>query len=375
MKRNRRDFLKIAGTAGIGLAGTDVLPSHARSQDTAPVINKVAVDHAVATLEDGSKLATPFWRIESGKDGPSLLLLAAQHGNEVQGAEVARRLMEICARHLKAGRAWLVPMANLRAIRARRHSADLGPEQPGRFSKGHNLQGAWPGDPQGNDTQRVAHALDRAVVRHCTHAVDLHCWNHFWAAETLAVTGHEPSGPLGEVTTTRFVSYRAWSPPAGKITSFGQLAYQRGAGAIAMELSGQFQMQERQVRIGVTSLVNIAKRLGMMPGEPEPIEGRRIERTAKNSHLVQAPCAGMFMPAQQKGQSATLIPDDRVEKGQVLGHIIGERDLATVPVRAPVSGYLWQLGACHGVLCDASLPAQHPYTEEGETLAMIVASS
>ena len=127
MKRNRRSFLKLAGAAGISLAGLDVLPSDARSQDTAPVINKVTVDHAVATLEDGSKLATPFWRIKSGKDGPSLLLLAAQHGNEVQGVEVARRLMEICARHLIAGSVWLVPMANLRAIRTRRHSADLGP--------------------------------------------------------------------------------------------------------------------------------------------------------------------------------------------------------------------------------------------------------
>lgn len=374
MKQNRRNFLRLAGAAGISLAGPNILPSDAPSQDAAPVINKVTVEHAVATLEDGSQLATPFWRVESGKDGPSLLLLAAQHGNEVQGVEVARRLMEICARHLKVGTVWLVPMANLRAIRTRRHSADLGPEQPGRFSKGHNLQQAWPGDPQGNDTQRAAQALDRAVVRHCSHAIDLHCWNHFWAAETLAVTGHEPSGPLGEVTTTRFVSYRAWSPPAGKITSFSQLLHQRGAGAIAMELSGQFQMQERQVRIGVTSLVNIAKRLGMMPGEPELIEGRRVERTEKNSHKVQAPCAGIFMPAQRKDQSATLIPDDYVEKGQLLGHILAERDLATVPVPAPVSGYLWQLGACHGVLCDASLPAQHPYAEEGETLAMVVES-
>lgn len=87
MKRNRRNFLKLVGAAGISLAGPDVLPGDARSQDTAPVVNKVKVDHAVATLQDGSKLATPFWRIESGKDGPSLLLLAAQHGNEVQGVE------------------------------------------------------------------------------------------------------------------------------------------------------------------------------------------------------------------------------------------------------------------------------------------------
>ena len=81
MKPNRRHFLKLAGAAGIGLAHSSIRQKHARGQDAGTTTNKVTVDHAVATLEDGTTLATPFWRIESKKDGPSLLLLAAQHGN------------------------------------------------------------------------------------------------------------------------------------------------------------------------------------------------------------------------------------------------------------------------------------------------------
>jgi len=375
MKQSRRYFLKLAGVAGIGLARSSIGQAEARGQDADTVTSKVTLGHAVATLEDGSTLSTPFWRIESAKEGPSLLVVAAQHGNEVHGAEVAHRLKEVCARNLVAGSVWLVPMANLPAIRRRRHSADLGPEQPGRFSKGHNMQQAWPGNPEGNDTERLAYALDQAVLRHCSHAVDIHCWNQSWAAETLAVTGHEPSRPLGEVTTTRFISYRGARPPADKVVSFSQLMHQRGAGAIVMELSGQFQMQQRQVQIGLTSMVNIAKLLGMIEGEPELIEGPRVERTPESSHEVHAPCAGIFMPALQKGKAVTLVPDDFVEQGQPLGHIIRESDLETVPVPAPVSGYLWQFGVCHGLLCDASLPAQHPYAEEGDRLALIVTCS
>ncbi len=171
--QNRRHFLKLAGMAGVGLAHFGVGRMDAHGQDKEKVTNKVTVGHAVATLDDGSTLATPFWRVESGKDGPSLLALAAQHGNEIHGAEVARRLKDVCARRLVAGSVWLVPMANLPAIRVRRHSVDLGPEQPGRFSKGHNMQQAWPGNPEGNNTERVAYALDQAVVRHCSHGVDI----------------------------------------------------------------------------------------------------------------------------------------------------------------------------------------------------------
>ncbi len=374
MSTSRRSFLRFAGIAGMGLAHCSFRQAGAHAQDTANVNNKVAVGRAIATLEDGGTLATPFWRIESGKEGPSLLLLAAQHGNEIHGAEVARRMKDVCSRQLIAGSVWLVPMANLPAIRVRRHSVDLGPEQPGRFSQGHNMQQTWPGNPEGNNTQRIAFAIDQAVVRHCSHAVDMHCWNQFWAAETLAVTGHASSELMGNVTTTRFISYRPVRPPAEKPVSFSHMMHQRGAGAIVMELSGQFQMRQRQVQIGLDSMLNIAKALGMIAGEPERIKGPRVERKKETSHEVLAPAAGIFMPATQNGSNLTLVPGDFVEEGQPLGHILSETDLATVPVVAPVAGYLWQLNACHGQLCDASLPAQHPYAAEGDRLALIVRS-
>jgi hypothetical protein len=70
--------------------------------------------------------------------------------------------------------------------------------------------------------------------------------------------------------------------------------------------------------------------------------------------------------------SAALAPEDRVEQGQSLGHIIRDKDLVAVPIVAPKSGYLWQYGLCHWSLCDASLPALHPYTEEREVIATVV---
>ena len=177
---------------------------------------------------------------------------------------------------------------------------------------------------------------------------------------------------MGEATTTRFISYSSSPVPESKTMMLSQLMRKRGAGVTVMELSGQFQMQERQVRIGLSSMVNIAKLLGMVEGEPEALEGPRAERTKEHSQDVHAPCPGIFMPALRKDKSATLAPEDFVEEGQTLGHIIRESDLATVPILAPVSGYLWQFGMCHGGICDASLPALHPYAEAGEKLAQIV---
>ncbi|HZH73175.1 MAG TPA: succinylglutamate desuccinylase/aspartoacylase family protein, partial [Mariniphaga sp.] len=126
-------------------------------------MNKVKIDYATASMVDGRIIHTPFWRVDSGRDGPSLVLIASQHGNEVQGAEVARRFMEVCDRQLIKGNVWLIPMANILAVRSRRHSFDLEPEQDNAANpnKYHNMQRHWPGNPDGNDTSRLAYSLDQ----------------------------------------------------------------------------------------------------------------------------------------------------------------------------------------------------------------------
>lgn len=374
MKKNRRDFVKITGLAGMGLAGTGILNACTAERSGNKKINKVIVDHVITKLEDGTEVPTPFWCVSSGKDGPSLALIASQHGNEVQGAEVARRFQEICSEQLVSGSVWLFPMANILAVRSRRHSFNLEPEQNNRLNpeKLHNMQRHWPGNPEGNYTARLAYALDQKVLRHCSHLVDMHCWEHHVAAETLSENKHKGSYAMGQAATARFISYRDTVIPETDTMMISQMILKRGGSVLVMELSGQFQMQERQVQIGLSSMVNIAKDLGMIKGNPVQIFDRRVVRNNETSHEIKIPCTGIFMTALHKDKSSKLMPDDFVEEGQLLGHIIRETNLETVQIFSPVSGYLWRYGLCHWSLCDASLPAQHPYAEEGEIIAVVV---
>ncbi|MBI4658291.1 MAG: succinylglutamate desuccinylase/aspartoacylase family protein [Verrucomicrobia bacterium] len=372
-KWSRRDFLKIASVHGAGLAGANALPTYAARADRKSTSNRVVTENVKTVLEDGSELNTPFRRIESGRDGPALLLTASLHGNEVIGAEVAMRLQDVCVRELRAGSVWLVPMANLLAVRSRRHSFGLGPEQSNRMhpTKVHNMQ-RFPGDPNGNNTQRAAFALDQTVIRHCSHLVDIHCYQRMNAAETLGVNGHERSRPMADATTTRFIRYVLPAATPEKNMLINQIVLKHGGCAVGMELSGQFEISERQVQIGLSSMVNIAKRLGMLPGEPERIEGPRVTMTKEKSHVAQAPDSGIFVPGVAKDKIRNLAAEDYVEKGQSLGHIIREKDLERVPILAPATGYLAVFGLCHWGQCDASLPAQHPYAEAGEAVATVV---
>lgn len=241
----------------------------------------------------------------------------------------------MCQQLIK-GSVWLLPMANLLAIRSRRHSFGLGPEQNNRIHpiKEHTMQ-RWPGSPDGNNTQRVAY---QAIVRHCGHLVDIHCYQRMNAAETLGVNGHESSRPMAEVTTTRFMRFVLPAATPEKNMLINQLMLKHGGCAVGMELSGQFEISERQMQLGLTSMVNIAKQLGMLPGEIERIEGPRATLSKDNRHLAKAPDTGLFVPALVREKNRNLAPEDYVEKGQPLGHVIREKDLERVPVLAPVTG-------------------------------------
>ena len=365
----RREFIKATCLAGIGLISSNLFAVNDPKHNKKGIINNIFTDKVHTKLEDGSIHSTPYIRIDSGIDGPSLLLVAAQHGNEVQGVEVARRFKDYCAGNLAAGNVWIIPIADLRAVRSRKYTVESTPEK--RFTE-TNLNRSWPGDVNGHSNQRIANSLNREIVRYCTHAVDIHCWEHYRAAETLSESNNEQAAEMAGVTTTRFISYGVFPGNQNANITIRRFMSATERAAITIELAGQYQMREDQVLIGLSSMINIAKQLGMINGEPEILKDERAVRTKETSYEITAPCSGIFMPAKRIDSQETLTPDDLVVEGQQLGHIINEKNLKAVPFFAPVSGYLWHLGLCHWNLCDILLSAQHPYVEKGDTVAVIV---
>jgi predicted deacylase len=330
---------------------------------------EATLDYAVADLTDGSEVRTPFWHIDSGADGESLLVIAAQHGNEVQGCEVIRRFREVCERDLVAGEVWLVPFANLPAVRHRRSHISLGPEQPYSDDEGHNMNRTWPGRADGNDTERLAHALNEAVVRHCTRCLDLHSWSRFTATATLG-RNEGLSAEMARVAGIRFIQWRQAPKGETEGVTIGALFNNTGRGSITIELAPQWVIREKEVALGLRAATNLGRLFGMIDGEIEQIDGSYVEfgrgtdEEKRRKHEIEAPCAGLFV-------EAGFETSDPVTAGEPLGHIIREDDLATVTITSPVDGWLWRYG-CHRDNCDVALPPQHPYADEGDMLAAVI---
>ncbi len=335
-------------------------------------MNALKIKSIPAAESDGAEYKISYCEIDSGRPGPCVLITAALHGTELHGTGVIRRLMPMLRRRLERGRCLLLPFANLRAIQKHQPHIDYEIGRVYSRDRVNNINGTWPGDPAGTSAQRASFALKHALVDQATHNIDLHSWNHTWAAGVLARTGYGPSLQLAKASGIRFASHSAWMPERKRrpVTPCTLTSYfnDTGRAAICIEFSGQNILVSAEVRRGLRAVQNCLKLLKMLPGRPEQGDVPQVWTNDAQAIEVAAPSAGLFLRAGIRLAAP-------VKKGALLGWIYDSATLETRAVRAPAAGYLQR----HGCLRidphnrGDHHAATHPYAGQGEIVARILA--
>jgi predicted deacylase len=236
------------------------------------------------------------------------------------------------------------------------------PEQPYGDDRGHNMNRWWPGKRSGNDTARIPFAVYQAFGDQATHALDLHCWQKYAAPAVLvrdAPGVRELAGKLGH----RFVDVR---PPSDH--TLGGYFSATGRIGVTYEFSGQYAVDEKQVRRGLRLITNMARTIGLLPGRPLRGDDPVLFSDQCATREVKAPCSGLFVAAPG------LELCQPVEKGVLLGHILSDANLNRREIRSPAAGFLRAHGASRAN-CDVAMPGHHPYVTRGERLAVIACES
>ena len=251
-----------------------------------------------------------------GEGDPTVYVQAAQHGHELNGTEVLRRVHHALVDGASAldGTLVAVPVADPVSFDRSSYTAP-----PSIDATNANMNRVWPGDPDGTVHERMAARL-WAYAADADAVVDLHTGSPEMLTHTVYRRGDDASRALAlafgtEVCLAETAGEDAeaeWSD-RGFDGKFRVAASAEGIPAITPELAHNKQLVEPAIETGVDGVFNVLRHVGLLPGDPDTPDRQRIVR----NHLgrVTATASGLFSPTSD----ATL--GREVEEGTRLGHV------------------------------------------------------
>ena len=126
--------------------------------------SRVLVELTVPPLYLQSELTMPVHVVRGRKDGPTLFVSAAIHGDELNGSEIVRRILRSAMLKRLRGTLIAIPIVNVYGLI--HHSRYL----PDR----RDLNRCFPGSDKGSLAARLADLFMTEIVENSTHGIDLH---------------------------------------------------------------------------------------------------------------------------------------------------------------------------------------------------------
>lgn len=270
----------------------------------------------VPSLYTHTQLEMPVQVIRGKKPGPCLFLSAAIHGDEINGVEIIRRVLNQKSLRRLSGTLVAVPVVNIFGfINQSRYLPDR-----------RDLNRSFPGSESGSLAARIARLFLNEVIADCTHGIDLH---------TAAI--HRENFPhiravLDDEETERMAHAFASPLVLGSDIIDGSLrkaVEEKGINIIVYEAGEALRFNEVAIRAGVRGVLSVMRELEMLP----PTKAQRKTPTpfvAENSTWIRAPQSGIVRLIKPLGS--------RVVKDEVLGMVadpFGEQEQNAV---APFDG-------------------------------------
>lgn len=299
-----------------------------------PPDSRVALDIELPPLFTHTPLTMPVVVVRGKRDGARLFVSAAIHGDELNGVEIIRRLLERTALKRLRGTLIAIPMVNVYGVI--HHSRYL----PDR----RDLNRSFPGSEKGSLTSRLAHVFMTEIVGNCTHGIDLHTGaNHRTNLPHIR-------GNLNDEQTMGLA--RLFGVPVLINSNFPdgslrQAAAEQGVPMLLYEAGEALRFEEFSIRAGVQGVLNVMRGLGMLPTRHRRKRAPAEPFVARSSTWVRAPESGIFRASTKLG--------NQVASGDVLGVIGDPFGDEQTEVRSAADGI---------VIGRTSLPLVH----EGEAL-------
>ncbi|MFM7485757.1 MAG: succinylglutamate desuccinylase/aspartoacylase family protein, partial [Cytophagales bacterium] len=118
----------------------------------------------IARLPSRTQIDTPVYVYRGLEDGPVLALTAGMHGDEINGMEIVRRIIDSGHFRVKRGTVVCMPIINVYGF------LNYSREVP----DGKDINRSFPGSKNGSLASRVAYHLMKDVIPYINYGIDFH---------------------------------------------------------------------------------------------------------------------------------------------------------------------------------------------------------
>lgn len=264
----------------------------------------------------------------AASDAPGLAAFGGTHGNEYEGQIAVKRLCQDLDSAQVSGLVVLMPQLSESACRAGTRLSPL---------DGVNMNRAFPGNPRGSISYRIAHFVKTQVFPRVRIVIDIHSGGRE-AVFPLCTSFHRLPDPqqfaeiarAARLFDTPFLFVYSRQMGSGLLTDEAE---DDGKIAIGGEFGSGELVSPDGVRHAYEGTLNVMRAYGLLPGPVTP--------PSRPQCLVQAPHLDDYRPCPRDGvwEPATL-PGERVAEGQLLGrlHDFADHTAAPLEIRAHRSG-------------------------------------
>jgi predicted deacylase len=280
------------------------------------------VSFNVAKLHTQNTIDVPVIIERSKIPGPTVLITAGIHGDEINGVEIVRQIIAKSINKPKRGTIICIPVINVFGFI----------HMDREFPDGRDLNRVFPGGKSGSLASRVAHKLITEIVPFADLILDFHTGgaDRFNASQIRIIKGDKKLNKLAKVFGAPFVLY---SKNLNK--SFRNTCYKLEIPILLFEGGKSFNIDNTITNTGVNGVKRVLNHLGMLNKKFKVSEPKKSCIFIFDSKWIRANHSGMF--------KASIKINSKVEKGDVLGHITDPYGSFNYFVKAPNNGYIFNI--------------------------------
>lgn len=275
----------------------------------------------IARLHTRTKIEVPIIISRAKKAGPTVLISAGVHGNEVNGVEIVRQLVANKYNVPDAGMTICVPVVNVFGFLIKTRE----------FPDGKDLNRVFPGSKNGSLASSFAYVFMQEVVAHADYCIDYHTGGaDRFNYSQIRISGEDKETiELAKAFGAKFIKYSNH-----REKSYRESATTLGKKVLLFEGGKSLDLDRHVTRSGVTGALNVLNYLGVkkIPTDFVPFVEPSEPIVFEESKWVRANYSGMYRSIVRNGV--------KIKKGDIIGSITDPYGFFERKVKAPVSGYI-----------------------------------